>query len=29
MDFIFVSVIMKDNYENYTVALGLIPNAVT
>lgn len=22
-DFIFVSVIMKDNYENYTVALGL------
>lgn len=23
MDFIFVSVIMKDNYENYTVALGL------
>ena len=23
LDFIFVSVIMKDNYENYTVALGL------
>lgn len=23
MDFIFVSVIMKDNYRNYTVALGL------
>lgn len=23
MDFIFASVIMKDNYENYTVALGL------
>jgi arabinogalactan oligomer/maltooligosaccharide transport system permease protein len=23
MDFIFVSVIMKDNYQNYTVALGL------
>lgn len=23
MDFIFVSVIMKDNYKNYTVALGL------
>ena len=22
-DFIFVSVIMKDNYENYTIALGL------
>ena len=22
-DFIFVSVIMKDNYESYTVALGL------
>jgi arabinogalactan oligomer/maltooligosaccharide transport system permease protein len=23
MDFIFVSVIMRDNYDNYTVALGL------
>jgi arabinogalactan oligomer/maltooligosaccharide transport system permease protein len=23
VDFIFVSVIMKDNYQNYTVALGL------
>jgi arabinogalactan oligomer/maltooligosaccharide transport system permease protein len=23
LDFIFVSVIMKDNYENYTIALGL------
>ena len=23
MDFIFASVIMKDNYDNYTVALGL------
>ena len=23
MDFIFASVIMKDNYNNYTVALGL------
>lgn len=23
MDFIFVSVIMKDNYDNYTIALGL------
>jgi len=23
VDFIFVSVIMKDNYENYTIALGL------
>ena len=23
VDFIFVSVIMKDNYDNYTVALGL------
>ena len=22
-DFIFVSVIMKDNYQNYTLALGL------
>ena len=23
LDFIFVSVIMKDNYNNYTIALGL------
>ena len=23
VDFIFVSVIMKDNYQNYTIALGL------
>ena len=23
VDFIFVSVIMKDNYNNYTIALGL------